>query len=592
VRQGEISSLGPFSTWKQNDWSGGIGRARWYGDEPGQSMYYWGDADTRDGYLKPNFVLQKRSEGLVNGASEKLFVVRPQNEDANPNLYFASYGATYLRRVASLNGSSTLMNMPNADELTAIGRSNAASASMYALHLGAEDGSVYTIGHSSEAINTKLNGQAADKILYLGGGFGKQDLMASEQRLWKWREDNAGWAPIGFTDLDIVDGAFWNQRFYILGTDSRTLSCLYVTDLITIQAVHVWPNNFRAAGITLHEGVLYITGFAFSDDNAKAIGQLWGYDGGTMKRIYEAPLHFTDQGPGGLTAQFRKAVSYRQWLVFGHGWGGLFFYDPGKDAVLPGPTLKGVTQDASQYTSNVTVYQNRLVAAVFGEALIHIDNPLFREHKESYILSSRFEADLADQDKVWHHFRIRLKEPLPAGTSIRVDITTDEVYGNAFLAGGSWTTVGTMDVAGELGVSLPVSGNPALAALHRSKSIRYRMVLTPSTFSGSTTNAIPVVEAVELDYQVVPDVKWGWSFTAVGKPIDLKRAGGEDYFETPATLETKLEAMRRNRDKQTVTFKDKDGSDYRVAVMSYTKATDLPGNTSEGHWFSLALAEV
>jgi hypothetical protein len=598
VRQGEPQTLGPFSTWKQADWAGGIGRFRWYGDEAGASMFYWGTADVRDGYAQPRFTLQQRTEGLVNGASEKLLVVRAQNENSNPNLYFGSEGATYLRRVASLTGASTLMNMPNADLLTAMARSNAASASMYAMHLGAEDGSVYTIGHSSETINTKLNGQAADTITMLAGGFGKQDIMAAEQRLWKWREDNAGWSPVGNTDLDIIDGEFWNQRFYILGTDRRTLSCLYITDLITIQAVHIWPSNFRARGITLHEGVLYVTGFAYTDDNVSTVGQLWGYDGETMKLIYEAPAHFADQGPGGLTARFSKSVSYRQWLVFTHGYGGLFYYDPGKDAVLPGPSLKSMDLTTDGWVSNTIVYQNRLVAAAYNEALLNVEDPAFREYQASTIISSEFDAELPDQDKLWHEFRLRLKEPLPAGCSVTVEVTADQVYGTSFLAGGSWATVGTMAVAGEQTARFKAAAVPALANLRRSKTLRYRLTLTPATFSGSATNARPIVASFEVDYQVVPDVRWGWTFTVAARRTDMRMVGGAEYGETPESLEAKLETMLRDPEKQTVEFVDKDGTAYQVAVLDYTKATDMPrgqdaqGQATESHWFRLTLAEV
>lgn len=591
LRQGSPITLGPASTWKQEDFSGGVGQTTWR-DE---SMYYIGDADTRTGTVRCRWVLQRAGAGLATDNSYKLFAIRPRNETEIPRLYYASQGARDLYETFDPSISTKIWTTPSSSHIIqAMGRGFAESE--FGFHIGLQNGTLWYIPAGSSTVGAKITGDRPSSITFIESAMAKGDLAGEGRALWKWDKENDKWVGVGVVDLKIIDGEYWNQRWYFLGTDGRSRSTLYTTDLITVQPAHTWPNNFVANKLAVHNGVLYITGHTWHENSGRERGQLWAYNGDSITPVYEVPEFMMD-GTGGLTRyHVRGPYSYRKWLIFAQADDGVWFYDPETDAIHPGPKLKGVTVDSGNFITATIVYSNRIFAANFNEVHFHHDPSAFREHAQSFLTTSEFDAGLPGQDKSWTEVRVRFIDPLPTGCSVDVYVTTQRVVGDN---GGAspWQLLGTISTVGTTVGVLRIAGNGSFPDF-RSKTLRLRLRLNPQTWAGgSTTNNTPEVAAVEVDYLVVDVAKWGWTFTAfAGKmPRNLKVPGGADYALTPAQVETQLEALRRDPAKQVFTYTDKDGATYQVKMVSFQKNPDIvrrQGTGGETTYYSIGLAEV
>jgi hypothetical protein len=602
-RQGDPINLGPASTWKQESFEGGLGQSRWRDAK----MYYTGTSDTRDGTIRCRWGLdQIPGAPAVADNSKKIFAVRPVNEGDVPNLYYAQVGIApaKVHALANPNGPHAERFATVTSTITAMARSF--SGGMYGLHIGLNTGKFYLF-HSGSI--TAVNDPVTDltcSINMIVGGLGKGDIAGCGADLYKWSVSK--WVKIGYVGLGMRGGAYWNQRFFFIATDDHGRSVLYTTDMLTIQPVHEWPNNFVGTGVAVHYGRIYIVGYTghssfVGDEGRGRRGQLWAYNGNSMDLIYQIPEYMTGVGEDiHPNYHFYGPSSYNKWLIWGHGNRGVFFYDPETDSVHPGTFIGGAESGTGNWISETAVWQGRIVAGVFNARYPRWDSPSFRHYASSTLITSEFDAGLSGQDKVWTELRVRFAEPIPAGTTVQVHATTQRVEGDN---GGAapWVSLGTISSVLNInntgdGGLLRIAGDINFPDF-RSRVIRLRFTLTPTTYSAGVTNKTPEIAGFELDYFFTDNFKSGWTFVAEAVDVeDVRRPDGNEYTYTPAEVEALMWALRTNATKQVFEYTDKDGSKYQVKMVALTQSTDVPqeliedGEISENHSFAVGLAEV
>jgi hypothetical protein len=560
-RLGDPQSFGPLSTWKQATYIGGLGQEKWTDSE----MYFSSTADTRFGYAQCRHRLERATSGTGGETTEKLMVVRPV--DVGPAaryLYSAKVGETTLYKRSSLVGSNSNAGTLPAG-ITALGRSF--HGGQFGLHVGCSNGALYTIASGADTSPSAESGwdTGFGQVNFIDSLGPKGDIAGASRSLYKHFQGK--WSFVASTDMTVRDGEAWNQRMYVVASDNVDRSKLLVTDTITTQDIHEWPNGFVAKGITLHYGTLYITGYGFNEEHTRKIGQLWSYNGSSVRLVYSVPDEVWQQYAWNNWT-FAKALSWDKWLLFSFPHRGLYTYDPEQDSLSPVCDLASVTDNEQNYVSALAVFGGRLVASNTNEAYAHWEDT-DRQYVSSFLISSEYDAGLPIVSKQWLKARIRLAEPLPSGASVTLKIATTPIeYEDDPATNPDWQTVGTFSTAGDITKEFNIS---SVLGDFRSVVLRYSLTLTPTTWSAGTKNSTPKVSSVEVDFMPVEDMKYGWNFQAIGAD-DMRRPDGSVYTHTTAAaVESALATYFRNDGHKVVTFTDKDGTDYKVKLGSLTQ---------------------
>lgn len=587
VRLDSPINLSPVSTFRQASFLGGMGQDKWDDEE----MYYLGDADTRFGHAQCKFRLDL-GPGTGGDDRHKNVAVRPQAAGVLPRIYFAGDQTATLKRWNFQTGQVVNAHTFATSTISALGRSF--TASQYGLRIGMQNGDLWTIPHDSETVESESRFQDVDSPITFINSLGARGDIAGAGNGTLWKSTGLQeWTNFAKVDMPVYDGEPWNQRLWIVGHDAAQRSCLYVTDTVTTQEVFRWDSAFEARGIQLHSGQLYILGWAYNDIDTQGatnefqgrIGQMWAYNGASMRLIFQVPDEIWE--PTGFTYHgFYDATSHRKWLAFTMPHKGVWFYDPEQDAIHPGPSHQNPQVDNLDLPTNVLDFGGRLITFIYNQ-----QSPRFQPkpvtYLSSYLMTSEYDAGLPAQRKVWLRARVRLKEPLPTGSAVQLYYTTQHTELDNTTA-APWVSLGLVS-AGQTTVTLDFPG-PTNQPI--SETIRLQLRITPGT-NGATT---PRVEAIELDYMVVGDVKWSWNFQAIGGR-QLRRPDGMEYeFADASEVQAELEAAKRNSAKKWVGYIDKDGQTYNVQIISlttyYRGGLDDRNRDGETAFFVLTLGEV
>jgi hypothetical protein len=317
---------------------------------------------------------------------------------------------------------------------------------------------------------------------------------------------------------------------------------------------------------------------------------LWSYNGSSMRLVFEIPDDIWRVGTETYWP-FVAATAYRKWLAFGFPHKGVWFYDPETDAIHPGPQpdfnltfsrpIQGdFVASLIDYGGHLTMLQRNSPYLFFEDSVKH--------YIPSYLMTSEYDAGLPGQLKTWVRGRIRLKEPLPVGTTVQILYTTQHVEQD-ITTGPIWKTLGTFSTPGQTNYAVDIPGPPV-----SSQSIRFQLKLTPSPWTGNSDNKTPRVAALEVDYLVVPDTKYGWSFRVLGS-ANYSRPDGQPYGINVTQLQVLLDSVQRNSAKRWVTFIDEDGTNYKVQVVDvriFKPVIDHSNPDSEFATWTVNLAEV
>jgi len=579
-------NLSPVSTFEQPSFIGGMGQEK----HSDKEMYYLGDADTRFGHAQCKFQLV---EGPGTGGDDrhKNVAVRPKNAGLLPRIYFAGDNTTTLKRWNFQTNQVVNAHTFGTSSITALGRSF--SGSQYGLHIGMANGDLYAIPGNSETVESKPRVSSVNSPISFLSSLGSRGDIAGVGDGTLWKTQTGTWVKFGKVDMPVYDGEPWNQRMWVIGHDAAQRSCLYVTDTVTTQEVFRWDSAFEARAIQLHNGFLYILGWSYNDINTSAsddvfqgrIGQMWAYNGSSMRLVFQVPDEVWDTGSGFTYHGLYDACSHRKWLAFTMPQKGIWYYDPEQDAIHPGPSHASPQVDNFNLPVNVVDFGGRLVTFIYNKIHPHFQ-PKPVTYLGSYLMTSEYDAGLPAQKKVWLRARVRLKEPLAAGEAVQLYYTTQHTEVDNTIA-APWVSLGSVGAGSTLTtLSFPGPTNQPI-----SEVIRLQLRLTPGQ-SGATT---PRVAAVELDFMVVPDVKWAWSFQALGGK-ELRRPDGNAYeFTDGRATQVALEAAKRNSAKKWVEFEDLDGQKYNVQISSLTtfyRAIDPDNPDGETIAFPVTVAEV
>jgi hypothetical protein len=578
-------NLSPVSTFRQSSYIGGMGQEKWSDEE----MYYLGDADTRFGYIQCKYEMVQ-GPGSGGDDRRKVTAIRPYAPGQLPRIYFAGYQTSTLKRWNFNTGAFTnAWVAPGGGLITALGRSF--YGGQYGLHIGMNNGELFAISSGSETVGSKPRIDTAGPVTFLSSLGSRGDIAGTGQGD-LWKTTNGTWTKFGKVDMPVYDGEQWNQRLWIVGNDEADRSALYVTDTVTTQEVYRWQSSFEARAIQLHNGQLYIMGQMYNDPSTSGgddtytgrIGQIWAYNGSSMRLIFQVPDEIWE--PSGFSYHgIYDATSHFKWLAFTMPHKGLWFYDPEQDAIHPGPVHESPQVDNFDLPVTALDFGGRLISFLYnGVRPRYQPKPV--TFKNSYLQSSEYDAGLPGQKKSWLRARVRLKEPLPSGASVQLLYTTQhvEIDGDS---GPHWTSLGTATGSALSHVlSFPGPTNQPI-----SEVIRLLVKLTAGTSGAST----PKVAAIELDYLVVPDVKWSWSFQAVGAEGLVRPDDAAYQYPDSQSVQSALETARRNSAKKWVTFVDEDGVSYSVQIVSlttYRPNLDSSNEDGEHAIFALTVAEV
>lgn len=578
-------NLSPVSTWQQAGFIGGMGQEKWSDEE----MYYLGDADTRFGHIQCKYELTV-GPGTGGDDKHKVVAIRPKSPGELPRIYFCGYKTGTLKRWNFNTGQVVnAWTAPGGGLITALGRSF--YGGQFGLHIGMNNGELYAISSGSETVASKPRIDTAGPVTFLSSLGSRGDIAGTGQGD-LWKTTSGTWTKFGKVDMPVYDGEQWNQRLWIVGNDAADRSALYVTDTVTTQEVYRWQSSFEARAIQLHNGQLYIMGQMYNDPSSSGaddtytgrIGQIWAYNGASMRLIFQVPDEIWE--PSGFVYHgIYDATSHFKWLAFTMPHKGIWFYDPEQDSIHPGPSNASPQVDNFDLPVNVLDFGGRLIDFTYNTFQPRYQ-PKPVVYKNSYLISSEYDAGLPGQKKSWIRARVRLKEPLPTGAGVQLYYTTQHIEVDDE-NDPNWVSLGSAS-----GSALShILTFPGPTSQPISEAIRFMVKLTAGTSGAST----PKVAAVELDYLVVPDVKWAWSFQAIGAEGLIRPDDAAYQYADAASVQTALENARRNAAKKWVTFVDEDGTSYNVQIVSlttYKSVLDDDNEDGETATFTITVAEV
>lgn len=589
IALGDKVDLGPYSVWRQDDWSGGIGQDKW--KDPTQCFFSDADGTTTPGLLKPNagwlqigYLNSKAvtSFRLVTGSSGQLYAGET-NTFGRTSPPVTSYN---LYKHDPTLGASVIVKSALTSGLNALCRHNDIATTFNYIAVGFANGDIGFLREDTNAWTLEASGVAPNNVAH--GGVEYDSMCQYNDALWfcagnKLMKRTVAAGPVvtyaavrQVLDAITLRGlVVWNGKLWFTAIGGSGQSTLWQCDGTTATPVLRIPGDFQTWSMCVHRGSLYIGGSKAVGDPESALtgqmGQLWQYTGSSLELVYEVGgLDYKDNGIyavcsyGQYVAFNKNGTEYQYRATYNTTYPsicGVYLYDPSTDSIHIGPSF-GAFSTTTLICNSLCWYNDSLAGSFWDSGLVTANNngPLmigmtrkqlrtgihtgavfFGESYDSATIntykklySSDYDAGLAE-NKVWMEARVQCRLPSP-NTSIEVWVLLDGAKPET-----TEKFVGTITYDSSQtdwrSVSFPLRAG---GEYFSSKSLRYVLKFNCPIDTVANNTA---VRAVEIAYVVAPKHRRSWRFRVVASDDQTLLDGTANPLTTAAAIRSAIEAF-------------------------------------------------
>ncbi len=337
---------------------------------------------------------------------------------------------------------------------------------------------------------------------------------------------------------------------------------IYKYDVTALYPVYKFDSITEAHSMTVYRGKLYIGTGKYNSARTKGVGQLWSFDGVTMRKIMSNP--YNDEGVAGNDYTIFKLRVINDKLYFSDNHdSGLFVYDAGEDAYHRAhlANLNGLVSGMWEFNDKTYFTIQSSGVYYLGAAYDIGGQYAYGAWTYPYIQTSMFGANFPNIEKLYH--RITLwHAPAVAGQIIHLRLSRNGMqsysadHAIALVAGTTCTVYefleeGTSAATG--GFSGVATGSLGIKATDLSLVIGLKSatVATPFTLHGFVVDYMPlasikqrlIMQLVCVDRLRLPDGTFETK-TGMEKAIELRTTFEEGR---PILVESPLDAKSTTR---------------------------------------------
>jgi len=411
ITLGDAIDTGPYSTWSQTSWIGGLGVREWDQD---RQVYWYGTADTTEpsGRIRqwPGFrSIYDVTANATNIRIRKTFSGGYHGTTPDMKYSFIALSDGNLVRMSDYGATAAVVGSYGSD-ITAVGRwaedNHAQTGEMWAIGTAAGNLWVYdskantnfadvvypTVAHTygAGAIRGICGMNRIAYVLCERGGTAspalfKRTIAAGPTVVWTLVAD----ATAINSARDMV---VWNGKLWFMGVTSGGDTIVYSSDGSTVVEAFTLE-DFDGRYLQVHYGALYVGGDRILAGNDAAPGPLrhtfiYKYNGASITTLWDGTRYpDTVRGTplsGGMTSWGKFLVwttDYAQLydvddpLSGSPRWQrepGVMLYDAENDAISSGPWMQADTSstgktaaNASHFTTAVSVVNDRLLVSFY-----------------------------------------------------------------------------------------------------------------------------------------------------------------------------------------------------------------------------------
>lgn len=574
VRLGQPVDLGPNGAWRQVTWSGGEDQQLW--DDP--AMYDKGNLDVTDraGLLRlwPGWDRLAYSGNMTNHPAIGIMLPSASGSGENTSLLFGeSWNVTgganptsyrLLKADWSTESVSTVQTFDYPVYSMARWDHDAASHnSDPVVGILLFDGSFYSYDASDGSLTDWSGTKRAPAGQKCMVGFNDSMYLCRGNRFERLAMTDSSFSWTTVKTLDNIQRfhgmVVWNNRIWFAGRARGGVTRVFTSDGNVVVEAFTVPGEFVVTDMVAHYGSLYLVGDKYvAPGGQDVVGQVWRYNGASVSLVFEQGKGKWGQNNNG---NIRMATSWGRFLVWTRDGDysegtkpGVMLYDAEEDAVMEGPCLDLPSAHDVRVTAVQTWTDTLAVSMSHMNGTTYTFEVMFlrRDGRVSnvltgtewtglnssaisrYILSSRFDADLPAENKVWLRGTMRCK--VPQGTQIVVkalfddDDTEHTIHTVTYDSGAtSWRQV-----------EFPLTSS---AGYHRSMSVRYKLYLE-NTAPNTYTTATPEVSDFFISFQPSPTKRRRWSLRTVNQDEQYQLDGTTaNPLDTRVELADKLESF-------------------------------------------------
>lgn len=403
------------------------------------------------------------------------------------------------------------------------------------------------------------------------------------------------WKQVGTLPGSYVTSVTYNNAVYILtrtGSNSTQLSMTQGDQLFPVLDL---PYFYRGQSMVEYAGRLFIAGVGNDLDGNDSHGEIYEVNGTSLRlvRTFAAEAQRTTavQIPGKMAAPnhnpatqpiYRKRLmTYMKCLQVAEGllwfpdssWTGLECYDAASDAFFGGPRYRHGDVADLEFTHMVTFGDSIYLYGVTNDSAT---SGLYRTERksdagddyEAYLVTSDFHPE-PGRPKVWSRFATLTQNGAP-----ELAYSTD--------SGATWTDL-TVTEDSTFGDRHERAWD--LSSVPESKVIRFKITFPLS--GAADVNASELVSH-SLSFLVRGDGKKRWQMT-VNCSEHVETLDQRVQDQDPSALAAELWNLQASS--SPLTYRDVDGTDYKVIVSEVTTTRTVIDATAEG-FCQLVLLEV
>lgn len=564
-RFGTPINLGPLSAWRQTSWEGGNQQEEW----KDEAMYLSGNLDTGKtrGKVQMNcalgvtnqlagranvsrMILGRNAVNTSRSTPQPLFMGENNLGGAVPTGGFKIYradpgvGVTTLASNTDFEPSAMSPVDDNSSSIFIGGRQVSTGKGLlisYDQATGAQ-----TIQYVDPDGIIQTNSMAFyNNALYWLAGFGlKQRYNGTGTPAYKLVFSAAG--------CQFTRGiAVHNTKLWFGGVTPSMHTRIYVTDGNTTSMAFEMEGEFEIEQMVSHYGSLYICGGKPGADRTSWQGEIWKYDGGTLKRLYQAGTG--EDGEDHTIWAMTSFGSLLAWSQQGRASNnfaaGIMYFDAEVDSIFSGPTHNlgrpQTVTDIINYdqTLAISVHEDPYSGTTYNTTTAR---PIRKQgvvrnstgsNVEQYILSSRYDGELPGEDKTWLVARVRAK--VPANTEVELRYLLDDSPTEHFLVSGIITeATGSTQFRTYV---IPLKDGISHTYL-KSAFIQYKLYLRNTDNTNANSSANPVVDTVEIEFLPAPRLRKSWRIRVLLDDNQLRLNGTANPLTNVAAQMAYLEA--------------------------------------------------
>lgn len=186
---------------------------------------------------------------------------------------------------------------------------------------------------------------------------------------------------------------------------------LYKYDGTIVTPVFRFPSRFEIHSAIVYDGKIFLAGGKYNYAGTAAVGQLYSYDGSTMRKIFSRPRD--DEFETGRLNTFYKLMTWDDKLYFSDNYTtGLFCYDAEFDAIHRAYNKSDVDGDDGTLVRGIHAFKDHYYMTFTSKGLYRVkttdvfdvggENLCYGDFLYPYIQTSIFGDDYPNMEKVFY----------------------------------------------------------------------------------------------------------------------------------------------------------------------------------------------